>query len=88
MLDDDLPGLLPKLRPYQRRAAYWMVQREKRNSDGSLLSKINHFISPLCMPLSLIDTPITIYYYPFWYVSLSMIYRKCYHWIHCTSTIR
>lgn len=74
MLDDDLPGLLPKLRPYQRRAAYWMVQREKRNSDGSLLSKINHFISPLCMPLSLIDTPITIYYNPFWYVSLSMIY--------------
>ncbi|XP_055828610.1 uncharacterized protein LOC129896695 isoform X3 [Solanum dulcamara] len=47
MLDDDLPGLLPKLRPYQRRAAYWMVQREKRNSDDSLQSKINHFISPL-----------------------------------------
>lgn len=65
MLDDDLPGLLPKLRPYQRRAAYWMVQREKRNSDGSLQSKINHFISPLCMPLSLIDTSITIYYNPF-----------------------
>ncbi|KAH0704372.1 E3 ubiquitin-protein ligase SHPRH isoform X1 [Solanum tuberosum] len=65
MLDDDLPGLLPKLRPYQRRAAYWMVQREKRNSDGSLESKINHFISPLCMPLSLIDTSITIYYNPF-----------------------
>ncbi|KAM3320366.1 hypothetical protein P3S67_007566 [Capsicum chacoense] len=55
MLDDDLPGLLPKLRPYQRRAAYCMVQREKRNSDGSLQSKINHFISPLCMSLSLID---------------------------------
>ncbi|PHT52525.1 hypothetical protein CQW23_06987 [Capsicum baccatum] len=65
MLDDDLPGLLPKLRPYQRRAAYWMVQREKRNSDGSLQSKINHFISPLCMPLSLIDTSITVYYNPF-----------------------
>lgn len=65
MLDDDLPSLLPKLRPYQRRAAYWMVQREKRNSDGSLQSKINHIISPLCMPLSLIDTSITIYYNPF-----------------------
>ncbi|XP_059300867.1 uncharacterized protein LOC132053054 isoform X3 [Lycium ferocissimum] len=65
MLDDDLPDLLPKLRPYQRRAAYWMVQREKRNSDGSLQSKINHCISPLCMPLSLIDTTITIYYNPF-----------------------
>ncbi|KAK4351223.1 hypothetical protein RND71_030536 [Anisodus tanguticus] len=49
MFDDDLPDLLPKLRPYQRRAAYWMVQREKRNSDGSLQSKINHFISPLSM---------------------------------------
>lgn len=65
MLDDDLPGLLPKLRPYQRRAAYWMVQREKRNSDESLQNKINHFISPLCMPLSLINTSITIYYNPF-----------------------
>ncbi|CAN4105330.1 unnamed protein product [Withania somnifera] len=65
MLDDDLPGLLPKLRPYQRRAAYWMVQREKRNSCGSLQSNINHFISPLCMPLSLIDSSITIYYNPF-----------------------
>ncbi|MCD7448011.1 hypothetical protein HAX54_036831 [Datura stramonium] len=65
MLDDDLPDLLPKLRPYQRRAAYWMVQREKRNFDGSLQSKINHFISPLCTPLSLIDTSITIYYNSF-----------------------
>nr|XP_009611461.1 E3 ubiquitin-protein ligase SHPRH-like [Nicotiana tomentosiformis]XP_009611462.1 E3 ubiquitin-protein ligase SHPRH-like [Nicotiana tomentosiformis] len=65
MLDDNLPGLLPKLRPYQRRAAYWMVQREKRNFDGSLQSKINRFISPLCMQLSLIETSMTIYYNPF-----------------------
>ncbi|XP_070027034.1 uncharacterized protein [Nicotiana sylvestris] len=65
MLDDNLPGLLPKLRPYQRRAAYWMVRREKRNFDGSLQSKTNHFISPICMRLSLIDTSMTIYYNPF-----------------------
>lgn len=25
----DFPELIPELRPYQRRAAYWMVQREK-----------------------------------------------------------
>lgn len=87
MLDDDLPGLLPKLRPYQRRAAYWMVQREKRNSDGSLQSKINHFISPLCMPLSLIDTSITVYYNPFWYVPLSMMVKKILPLDSCTFTI-
>lgn len=75
MLDDNLPGLLPKLRPYQRRAAYWMVRREKRNFDGSLQSKTNHFISPICMRLSLIDTSMTIYYNPFWYVSLSLMNR-------------
>ncbi|KAK3026816.1 hypothetical protein RJ639_041888 [Escallonia herrerae] len=29
MLENEMPDLLPKLRPYQLRAAYWMVQREK-----------------------------------------------------------
>ncbi|KAF2319303.1 hypothetical protein GH714_014510 [Hevea brasiliensis] len=32
MLDDDLSDLLPVLRPYQRRAAFWMLQQEKGDS--------------------------------------------------------
>nr|GLL21004.1 E3 ubiquitin-protein ligase SHPRH isoform X1 [Ipomoea trifida] len=65
MLDDPLPNLVPELRPYQRRAVYWMVQREKGASEHSEPSKINPLISPLCMPLSLIDKSAAVYYNPF-----------------------
>ncbi|KAL2926006.1 E3 ubiquitin-protein ligase SHPRH [Bienertia sinuspersici] len=36
MLEAELPDLLPKLRPYQRRAAYWMVQREMGSLQNSV----------------------------------------------------
>ncbi|PQQ10845.1 hypothetical protein Pyn_34388 [Prunus yedoensis var. nudiflora] len=44
MLQDDMPDLLPELKPYQRRAAYWMVTRagdaeslaEEEKSPGSV----------------------------------------------------
>ncbi|KAK9283240.1 hypothetical protein L1049_011476 [Liquidambar formosana] len=62
MLEDDIPGLLPKLRPYQRRAAYWMVQREK-GAPGSLVETERS--SPLCVPVDFVDTCSRMFYNPF-----------------------
>ncbi|GFY84449.1 RING-finger, DEAD-like helicase, PHD and SNF2 domain-containing protein [Actinidia rufa] len=64
-LEDDIPDLLPEFRPYQRRAAYWMVQREQGSSECSNESERNHFLSPLCMPVNLIDTCSTMFYNPY-----------------------
>lgn len=60
MLKDDIPDLLPELRPYQRRAAYWMVQREVKGEGGSIFS-------PLCMPVDFIDSCERMFYNPFRY---------------------
>lgn len=59
-LDYDMPDLLPELRPYQRRAAYWMVQREIKGEGGSLFS-------PLCMPVDFVDSFERMFYNPFRY---------------------
>lgn len=58
LLDYDMPDLLPELRPYQRRAAYWMVQREIKGEGGSLFS-------PLCMPVDFVDSFERMFYNPF-----------------------
>ncbi|XP_015877624.2 uncharacterized protein LOC107414045 isoform X2 [Ziziphus jujuba] len=62
MLEEDLPDLLPELRPYQRRAAYWMVNREK----GDLGSPNElQFFSPLCMPVKFLNISSNMFYNPF-----------------------
>ncbi|ONK62676.1 uncharacterized protein A4U43_C07F6810 [Asparagus officinalis] len=48
-LDSELPDLLPRLRPYQRRATYWMVQFETISAashllDGAARERSNRFI--------------------------------------------
>ncbi|KAK2982396.1 hypothetical protein RJ640_026239 [Escallonia rubra] len=65
MLENDMPDLLPKLRPYQLRAAYWMVQREKGASGCLSGSEKSQFIYPLCTPVEFIDTCSRMFYNPF-----------------------
>jgi E3 ubiquitin-protein ligase SHPRH len=61
MLESKLVDLIPDLRPYQRRAAYWMVQREK----GDELHKV--LATPYSVPINLINTNSRIFYNPFKY---------------------
>ena len=67
MLADDIPDLLPELRPYQRRAVYWMVQREKGDSRSLVGSGKSSFFSPLCLPVDFLDTCTKMFYNPFRY---------------------
>ncbi|KAK1270856.1 hypothetical protein QJS04_geneDACA005805 [Acorus gramineus] len=64
ILQDELPDLLPQLRPYQLRAAYWMVQRERGNSETSI-EKIRSQSFPFCVPVTFLGTHTEMYYNPF-----------------------
>ncbi|CAA0836655.1 Unknown protein [Striga hermonthica] len=65
MLEDHLPDLLPELRPYQRRAAYWMIKRERCDFEHLDGIETSWAVAPLCVPLNLINTSGRIYYNPF-----------------------
>ncbi|KAK7301052.1 hypothetical protein RJT34_11908 [Clitoria ternatea] len=65
MLEDDIPELLPKLRPYQRRAAYWMVEREKAVEKSLGERERNQFHSPLCVPVDFLGTSSKMFFNPF-----------------------
>ena len=65
MLDDDLPELVPQLRPYQRRAAYWMIQRERGLSVSSDKGMERPCLSPFCVPVPLLDGTLMMFYNPF-----------------------
>ncbi|KAJ4793189.1 E3 ubiquitin-protein ligase SHPRH [Rhynchospora pubera] len=59
MLETKLTDLIPDLRPYQKRAAYWMVQREKENKLRDKLS------TPYSVPIDFVNTYSRMFYNPF-----------------------
>ncbi|CAL0315584.1 unnamed protein product [Lupinus luteus] len=65
MLEDDIPELLPELRPYQRRAAFWMVKREKRIEESQGERERIQFHSPLCVPVGFLETSSKMFFNPF-----------------------
>ncbi|CAJ1970559.1 unnamed protein product [Sphenostylis stenocarpa] len=65
MLEDDIPELLPKLRPYQRRAAFWMVEREKAVEESKVERERKQFHYPLCIPVDFLDNKSQMFFNPF-----------------------
>jgi len=65
MLGDDITDLLPELRPYQRRAAYWMVQRERGDPITLGDKEDNQFISPLSISVGFLDSATKMFLNPF-----------------------
>ncbi|XP_021309524.1 E3 ubiquitin-protein ligase SHPRH isoform X2 [Sorghum bicolor] len=60
-LKEDLPDLVPQLRPYQLRAAHWMVQREKGNTPHQGYANS----APYCVPIDFIHKNSRMFYNPF-----------------------
>ncbi|KAJ1292442.1 hypothetical protein BS78_02G391500 [Paspalum vaginatum] len=60
-LEGDLPDLVPQLRPYQLRAAHWMVQREKENT----LHQEYVDSAPYCVPIDFINNNSRMFFNPF-----------------------
>lgn len=65
MLEDDIPDMIPELRPYQRRAAYWMVQRERGDPIKLGEEEDNQFISPLSIYVDFLDSDSKMFFNPF-----------------------
>ncbi|ERN04198.1 E3 ubiquitin-protein ligase SHPRH isoform X1 [Amborella trichopoda] len=80
MLKDELPDLIPQLRPYQRRAAYWMIQRERgEGHENGAKGEQEIFFSPLCVPVDSVDLNSRMFYNPFcgnvsWHLEASPSY--------------
>lgn len=77
LLQEVIPDLLPELRPYQKRAAFWMVEREKKRAGGQGERERSHFGSPLCVPVDFIDNDSKMFFNPFRYDFLTMFQNKC-----------
>ncbi|KAF8680793.1 hypothetical protein HU200_045640 [Digitaria exilis] len=60
-LEGGLPDLVPQLRPYQLRAAHWMVQREK----GNILHQEYVKSAPYCVPIEFVHRNSSMFYNPF-----------------------
>jgi E3 ubiquitin-protein ligase SHPRH len=65
LLEEELPDLLPHLRPYQLRAANWMVEREKRNTAVSSPNEGYVHPAPYCVPIDFINKKSRMFYNPF-----------------------
>lgn len=65
MLDCQLPDLLPLLRPYQSRAAFWMLQREKNAVDLQVKRIQTSLVDPFSVPISSLEGTHNIFYNPF-----------------------
>lgn len=65
MLDEKLPELLPCLRSYQLRAAYWMIQREKATDENSGQEGARQLSAPYSVPVVFLDKSSKMFYNPF-----------------------
>ncbi|XP_074286458.1 uncharacterized protein LOC141611745 [Silene latifolia] len=65
MLSIELLDLITELRPYQRRAAYWMVSREKRALQDSAMVEQDVSCSPLCVVVNFLESSSRMFYNPF-----------------------
>ncbi|XP_015695228.2 E3 ubiquitin-protein ligase SHPRH [Oryza brachyantha] len=65
LFEEELADLLPHLRPYQLRAANWMVQREKGNTMVSSPNQQYVHSAPYCVPIDFMHKNSRMFFNPF-----------------------